>query len=252
MVVTQARSITVWRKVSMTAHGLIDTTEMYLRTVFELEEEGIAPLRARIAERLAQSGPTVSQTVARMERDGLLHVAGDRQLALTDAGRTLATRVMRKHRLAECLLVSVIQMPWEEVHIEACRWEHVISEAVERRLFEMLGHPDRCPHGNIIPGLDELATDSGETATSSDATMIDVTRDNSESVRVTVTRITEQLQSDLDLMLKLKRAGIQPGREVLLGSVDDGVRVSGEDSAGSMAPVDLPAEVASHVFVSKE
>jgi DtxR family transcriptional regulator, Mn-dependent transcriptional regulator len=236
----------------MTAHGLIDTTEMYLRTVFELEEEGIAPLRARIAERLAQSGPTVSQTVARMERDGLLHVAGDRQLALTDAGRTLATRVMRKHRLAECLLVSVIQMPWEEVHIEACRWEHVISEAVERRLFELLDHPDRCPHGNIIPGLDELVTEAGEAATSSDATMIDVTRDTSESVRVTVTRITEQLQSDLDLMLKLKRAGIQPGREVLLGSADDGVRVSGEDSAGSMAPVDLPSEVASHVFVSKE
>ena len=118
----------------MTAHGLIDTTEMYLRTVFELEEEGVVPLRARIAERLSQSGPTVSQTVARMERDGLLHVAGDRQLALTDAGRELATRVMRKHRLAECLLVGVIQMPWEEVHIEACRWEHVISESVERRV----------------------------------------------------------------------------------------------------------------------
>src|ERR1700744_2527252 len=129
---------------------------MYLRTVFELEEEGIVPLRARIAERLAQSGPTVSQTVARMERDGLLHVAGDRQLALTDAGRTLAMRVMRKHRLAESLLVSVIQMPWEEVHVEACRWEHVISESVERRLYELLGHPDRCPHGNPIPGLPEL------------------------------------------------------------------------------------------------
>jgi DtxR family Mn-dependent transcriptional regulator len=87
----------------VTAQGLIDTTEMYLRTVFELEEEGIVPLRARIAERLAQSGPTVSQTVARMERDGLLHVAGDRQLSLSEVGRTLATRVMRKHRLAECL-----------------------------------------------------------------------------------------------------------------------------------------------------
>src|ERR1700746_3618600 len=129
---------------------------MYLRTVFELEEEGVAPLRARIAERLAQSGPTVSQTVARMERDGLLHVAGDRQLALTDAGRALAMRVMRKHRLAECLLVSVIKMPWEEVHIEACRWEHVISESVERRLLELLGYPVCCPHGNLIPGLAEL------------------------------------------------------------------------------------------------
>jgi DtxR family Mn-dependent transcriptional regulator len=236
----------------MTAHGLIDTTEMYLRTVFELEEEGIAPLRARIAERLAQSGPTVSQTVARMERDGLLHVAGDRQLALTDAGRALATRVMRKHRLAECLLVSVIQMPWEEVHIEACRWEHVISESVERRLFDLLGHPDRCPHGNIIPGLDELETETEAATAERDATMIDVTRGTQETVRVTVTRITEQLQSDLDLMLKLKRAGIQPGREVLLGAADDGVRVCGEDGAGTAAPVDLTAEVASHVFVSKE
>jgi len=236
----------------MTAHGLIDTTEMYLRTVFELEEEGVAPLRARIAERLAQSGPTVSQTVARMERDGLVHVAGDRQLALTDAGRTLATRVMRKHRLAECLLVSVIKMPWEEVHIEACRWEHVISEAVERRLFELLGQPDRCPHGNLIPGLDELVTQAGGAAARRDATMIDVTRENHDTVRVTVTRITEQLQSDLDLMLKLKRAGIQPGREVLLGAAVDGVRVCGEEGAVPAAPVDLSADVASHVFVSQE
>src|SRR6202789_1391256 len=133
---------------------------MYLRTGFELEGEGILPRRARIAGWPSQSGPTVSQTVARMERDGLLHVAGDRQLALTDAGRTLAMRVMRKHRLAECLLVSVIQMPWGEVHIEACRWEHVISESVERRLFEPLGPPERCPHGNPIPGLDELVAEA--------------------------------------------------------------------------------------------
>ena len=255
----------------MTAHGLIDTTEMYLRTVFELEEEGIVPLRARIAERLSQSGPTVSQTVARMERDGLLHVAGDRQLALTEAGRTLATRVMRKHRLAECLLVSVIQMPWEEVHVEACRWEHVISESVERRLYELLGHPDRCPHGNPIPGLAELATAvattrresapaepagaevaSAESLATSDETMTDVMRDTDGAVRVIVTRITEQLQSDMVLMLKLKQAGIQPGREVLLGSVEGGVRVRGEDGADPVASADLTDEIASHVFVSRE
>jgi DtxR family transcriptional regulator, Mn-dependent transcriptional regulator len=242
----------------VTAHGLIDTTEMYLRTVFELEEEGIVPLRARIAERLAQSGPTVSQTVARMERDGLLHVAGDRQLALTDAGRMLATRVMRKHRLAECLLVSVIQMPWEEVHIEACRWEHVISESVERRLYEMLGHPERCPHGNLIPGLDELGTSPGRASPEHaagavpDITMADVIHAAKEPVRSTVTRITEQLQSDMDLMLKLKRAGIQPGREVSLAAVEGGVRVCGDDGDGVAVPINLPAEVASHVFVSKE
>ena len=140
----------------MTAHGLIDTTEMYLRTIFELEEEGIVPLRARIAERLGQSGPTVSQTVARMERDRLLRLEGDRQLVLTEAGRGLATQVMRKHRVVECLLVGVIGLPWEEVHVEACRWEHVISEQVERRLVELLDYPVCCPHGNVIPGLEEL------------------------------------------------------------------------------------------------
>ena len=95
--------------------GLIDTTEMYLRTILELEEEGVVPMRARIAERLEQSGPTVSQTVSRMERDGLLMVAGDRRLEFTEEGRRLAVRVMRKHRLAECLLVGVIKLPWEEV-----------------------------------------------------------------------------------------------------------------------------------------
>ena len=238
----------------MTAHGLIDTTEMYLRTVYELEEEGIVPLRARIAERLSQSGPTVSQTVARMERDGLLHVAGDRQLALTDTGRTLATRVMRKHRLAECLLVSVIKLPWEEVHIEACRWEHVISESVERRLFELLGYPDRCPHGNVIPGLGELVAENVTVPgpPQPDKPMTDVVRGSTGTIRATVTRITEHVQSDLVLMLKLKRAGIQPGREVLLGAVEGGVRVCGEDSGGTVAPADLPAEVASHVFVSRE
>ena len=102
---------------------LIDTTEMYLRTVYELEEEGVTPLRARIAERLGQSGPTVSQTVARMERDGLMHVAPDRHLELSSEGRRRATAVMRKHRLAERLLLDVIGMDWDQLHIEACRWE---------------------------------------------------------------------------------------------------------------------------------
>ncbi len=135
---------------------LIDTTEMYLRTIYELVEEGIIPLRARIAERLHQSGPTVSQTVARMERDGLLTVEGDRHLEFTDEGLRLATRVMRKHRLAERLLTDVIGLDWELVHAEACRWEHVMSETVERRLVELLDHPTESPYGNPIPGLDEL------------------------------------------------------------------------------------------------
>src|SRR5919108_1397771 len=106
---------------------LIDTTEMYLRTIYELVEEGIVPLRARIAERLHQSGPTVSQTVARMERDGLLTVEGDRHLELTEEGRAHATRGMREHRLARSPLLEGIGLEWEDVHAEACRWEHVMS-----------------------------------------------------------------------------------------------------------------------------
>jgi DtxR family transcriptional regulator, Mn-dependent transcriptional regulator len=245
----------------LTAHGLIDTTEMYLRTIFELEEEGVVPLRARIAERLAQSGPTVSQTVARMERDGLVHVAGDRHLTLSEEGRTLATRVMRKHRLAECLLVGVIKLPWEEVHIEACRWEHVISESVERRLLELLDYPVRCPHGNLIPGLAELglppdaarrvhaATSEALSQTGEAMTEAMTKATSRDTVPVVIRRIGEQIQSDLDLMLKLKRVGIQPGREVILMAGDDGVRVTADDSMDAIW-TELPASIASHVFVS--
>src|SRR3954469_17722825 len=164
---------------------------MYLRTVFELEEEGIVPLRARIAERLSQSGPTVSQTVARMERDGLVRVEGDRHLDLTDTGRSLAVRVMRKHRLAECLLVNVIGLPWEDVHVEACRWEHVMSEEVERRLVALLGEVSTCPHGNPIPGLDELGAQAREPAPPEPlAVMTDVA--TAGGIAVIVKRISEQ------------------------------------------------------------
>lgn len=143
---------------------LIDTTEMYLRTVLELEEEGIPPMRARIVERLDHSGPTVSQTVSRMERDGLLTVQPDRRLALTETGRETAVKVMRKHRLAERLLSDVIGLDLSVVHDEACRWEHVMSEAVEERLVELLHNPQISPYGMPIPGLAGLGAESEEAA----------------------------------------------------------------------------------------
>ena len=233
----------------MTSNGLIDTTEMYLRTIFELEEEGIVPLRARIAERLQQSGPTVSQTVARMQRDGLVIVHDDRHLSMTETGRLLATRVMRKHRLAECLLTQVIGLPWEEIHIEACRWEHVMSEQVERRLVDLLNAPRYCPHGNPIPGLAELGVPEAEPAGEEKiSTMASVA--TQEPTKVVIRRISEQVQSDPALMLKLKQVGIQPGREVRLAVADDGVRVIGDGQADN-TPVDLPRDVAAHVFVAR-
>jgi len=202
----------------VTAHGLIDTTEMYLRTVFELEEEGIVPLRARIAERLGQSGPTVSQTVARMERDDLLKLEDDRQLVLTETGRELATRVMRKHRLAE-----------------------------------LLSYPVCCPHGNVIPGLDELGVPADATSRAAAAGRESVEpMDKAATAHAgpaVVRRISEQVQSDADLMLKLRHSGIQPGREVTLAMTDDGVRVTSEGGAGSIT-AELPRRVAAHVFVA--
>lgn len=191
-------------------NDLIDTTEMYLRTVYELEEEGVVPLRARIAERLAQSGPTVSQTVSRMERDGLLRVAGDRHLQLTEHGHELAVAVMRKHRLAERLLVDVIGLEWEQVHIEACRWEHVMSEAVELKLVQLLGNPTTSPYGNPIPGLDQL--DEGEPAPPAEPGLVRIDEiARGGGGKVEVRRIAEHVQNDLDMITELKSAGVMPG-----------------------------------------
>ncbi|MDT4939153.1 MAG: DtxR family transcriptional regulator, Mn-dependent transcriptional regulator [Pseudonocardiales bacterium] len=222
---------------------LIDTTEMYLRTVYELEEEGVVALRARIAERLGQSGPTVSQTVARMERDGLLHVADDRHLQLTDKGRHEAVSVMRKHRLAERLLVDVIGLDWEDVHIEACRWEHVMSDAVERRIVAMLDKPLVCPHGNPIPGLEELGLPFA--AADDQAALLSLTAASLPgNVPVTVERISEQIQPDAEIMHLLTTAGVRPGQSVRVSPAAGGVDV--ESGAQRTA---LDRYVSDHVFV---
>ncbi len=199
--------------IGVAVNDLIDTTEMYLRTIYELEEEGVVPLRARIAERLAQSGPTVSQTVARMERDGLLVVADDRHLELTVSGRSRAVSVMRKHRLAERLLIDVIGLEWEQVHSEACRWEHVMSEAVERKLVALLDNPTTSPYGNPIPGLDELGL--GEPAPAIDPELLrldEVSRRGGG--RVEIRRIAEHIQLDPALMAELHKVDAVPGNEI--------------------------------------
>jgi len=222
---------------------LIDTTQMYLRTVYELEEEGVVALRARIADRLGQSGPTVSQTVARMERDGLLHVADDRHLQLSDTGRQEAVAVMRKHRLAERLLSDIIGLDWDQVHIEACRWEHVMSEAVERRIVAMLEKPLVCPHGNPIPGLEDLGLPFATLDTG--AELISLTA-AAHAVRasIVVDRISEQLQPDAVLMRRLSAAGVRPGSTVTVASTQAGVEVTcGPESDR------FDRSISDHVFV---
>ncbi|MDQ3885476.1 MAG: metal-dependent transcriptional regulator [Actinomycetota bacterium] len=226
-------------------NDLIDTTEMYLRTIYELEEEGVVPLRARIAERLAQSGPTVSQTVARMERDGLLVVADDRHLELTANGRSRAVSVMRKHRLAERLLIDVIGLEWEQVHTEACRWEHVMSEAVERKLVALLDNPTTSPYGNPIPGLDELGLGEPAAAIEPELLRLDEVSRRGGG-RVEIRRIAEHIQLDPALMAELHEVNAVPGNEIEVSAQQAGSSVV---LHGNGSTVEVPSSVAHAVLV---
>lgn len=232
---------------------LIDTTEMYLRTILELEEEGIVALRARISERLGHSGPTVSQTIARIERDGLVVVSNDRHLELTAEGRAKAVGVMRKHRLAERLLSDVIGLEWEYVHEEACRWEHVMSEQVERKLLTILGNPVESPYGNPIPGLEDLGarpTAPFQTGVVSALTLFD---DGSERVEARVRRLAEPAQVDPEQLRLFDQAGLRPGVIAEFSLEGDSVRIQVESSETSdPVPIVLPVEVAAHLFVTRQ
>ncbi|ANC32618.1 metal-dependent transcriptional regulator [Isoptericola dokdonensis] len=228
---------------------LIDTTEMYLKTIYELGEEGIPPLRARIAERLGHSGPTVSQTVARMERDGLVIVTGDRHLELTDAGQAKATRVMRKHRLAERLLTDVIKLDWEHVHNEACRWEHVMSDLVERRLVTLLDHPHHDPYGNPIPGLSELGEQYEEVPFLDGVQSLpSYLANRPDGGTIVLQRIAEPVQVDDEFLARLAGVGLLPGvRITAQRSGDDYVvqAVEGDEA------LELPDDLAKHLFVAR-
>jgi len=202
----------------MSDHDLIDSQEMYLRTVLELEEEGIPALRARLVDRLDLSAPSVSEGVRRLIGDGLMVLNDDRTVGLTEQGRTQANRVMRKHRLAERLLIDVLGVASEHVHEEACRWEHVISDRVEKKLFDFLGQPTTSPYGNPIPGVEEL--EEYEVLTLA----------NSVGTRVRLERISEQLQSRRDVIHELGVAAISPGTEVEVDRGDPFV-VTGPDGS---------------------
>jgi DtxR family Mn-dependent transcriptional regulator len=245
------RARTQGRTLGRVSGDLIDTTEMYLKTIYELVEEGIVPLRARIAERLGHSGPTVSQTVARMERDGLVVVSGDRHLELTEDGMATATRVMRKHRLAERLLTDVIGLEWSLVHDEACRWEHVMSERVEQRILELLDHPRRSPYGNPIPGLDEL----GEHVPSAEfldgvvalpAFVRELEASGHSEGTAVVARLGEPVQVEPDLLCELRSAGVLPDTAVVVRPAGHVVTVGAPDAE---AVIDLPDDLARHIFV---
>ena len=211
-------------------------TEEYLETIFELEEAGIPPMRARIVERLGVSAPSVSETVARLEREGYLVLGADRQMRLTETGRAYATSMVRRHRLAERLLVDVLKVPWHQVHEEACRLEHAISDSLEQHLVALLGDPGSCPHGNPIPGsANEVAIEPAVPLSGAD-----------DGVTLRVSRIDEALESDTAALRLLEDHGLVPGAHVsVTARVDDSFRV--KTAAGT---AELPGSVADHVYVA--
>ena len=179
--------------------------EEYLETVLELDEEAIVVTQARLAERLGHSAPTVSQMVRRLVADGYLAV-DHRIVVLTDKGRTQAESVIRKHRLAERLLTDVIGLAWEKAHVEAGRWEHVISDEVEGLLVHLLGNPTTCPHGNPIPGAG---------AEVRQLSSLDRCRPGD---RIRLERVTEQVELDAEALSYLATHGFVPGKDARVQS----------------------------------
>jgi DtxR family Mn-dependent transcriptional regulator len=172
--------------------------EEYCEAVFELREDDVDVIQARIADRLGVSRPAVSEMIRRLEHEGLVEIDG--QIRLTSAGSRLAERVVRRHRLAERFLTDVLGLSWAEAHKEAGRWEHVISENVEQAIDRFLGAPTTCPHGNPIPGADYVVPD---TVTLSDVEVGDP---------FTVARIPEELEFAPGMLEFLEEAQVLPGK----------------------------------------
>jgi len=211
--------------------------EDYLETIFELEESGIPVMRARLVERLGVSAPTVSETVARLEREGFLALDDRRVVRLTERGRQSATGVMRRHRLAERLLVDVLQVPWHQVHEEAHRLEHAISETLEPYLVRVLGDPGTCPHGNPIPGSANAVDLAGQLPLA----------DVAAGGRAVVRRIDEEVEAQPATMLALEEHLLMPGCavEIVGGGAGDAVAVRSENG-----PWSLPHAVAAKIYVT--
>ncbi|MBW8827415.1 MAG: metal-dependent transcriptional regulator [Acidobacteria bacterium] len=202
--------------------GLHPAFEEYCEAIFELKEDDLEVIQARIAERLAISRPAVSEMIRRMTGEGLLTVDGG--IRLTNAGLALAERVVRRHRLAERFLTDILGLSWAEAHLEAGKWEHVLSEAVEAAINRILENPTTCPHGNPIPGS---AYDDEQHLVALGSMPI--------GDRFTITRIPEELEFTPGLLEFLESNALVPGRSGMLtaASPDGTVTVQiGDRSVG--------------------
>ena len=190
--------------------GFHPPLEEYLEAIHELEEEGTDAIQARLAERLGHSAPSVSEMIRRLRNEGYVEPAGGtgstKAVQLTGKGRQLAESVVRKHRLAERLLTDVIGLPWNKAHVEACRWEHVISDEVEAHLVELLEHPTTCPHGNPIPGAGVARDD------------LFALSESAPGDTVRLERVTEMVEIDIDSLTYLSDHHFTPGADATVRS----------------------------------
>ncbi|HEY5697056.1 MAG: metal-dependent transcriptional regulator [Acidimicrobiales bacterium] len=172
--------------------------EEYCEAIYELREDDVEVIQARIAERLEISRPAVSEMIRRLEGAGLVNIDG--AIKLTEAGNRLAEKVVRRHRLAERFLTDILGLSWADAHTEAGKWEHVISEPVEAAMVRVLGDPTTCPHGNPIPGSDYAPPA---------AVALDGLAPGST---FTVSRIPEELEFAPGLLKFLEEAAVVPGQ----------------------------------------
>jgi DtxR family Mn-dependent transcriptional regulator len=214
--------------------GFHPPVEEYLEAIHSLDEEGTQVIQARLAERLGHSAPSVSETVRRLKADGYVQVK-DRAIQLTDRGRARAESVVRKHRLAERLLTDVIGLDWHKAHLEAGRWEHVISDEVEERLLQLLEHPTTCPHGNPIPGSGAPRHDLHALSTAAPGDL------------VTLERVTERVEWDDDSLVYLSEHGFVPGVDAEVQSKAPDGTITLQLRDGTIA---LGAALADQLFVA--
>jgi DtxR family Mn-dependent transcriptional regulator len=186
------------------------TVEDYLQTIHHMSREGKPVIGSHLAEKMGVAVATTFATVQRMQRDGLVQVNEHKEIVLTPMGKEMAEAVVRRHALAERLLVDVLHLPWHEAHEEAHHFEHVISPRVEKQLMELLNSPTTCPHGNPIPGRGEAAV--------ADAVRLTTVP---EGERVTVVRISEDAESEPALLRYLQEHGLVPGGEVEVAAIQN-------------------------------
>lgn len=215
------------------------TIEDYLHAVYNMSREGRTVIAARLTEKMGVAAPTAWATVQRMQRDGLVELSPRKEITLSSAGVEAAESIMRRHRLAECLLVNILGLDWHEAHEEAHRIEHAISPRVEGRILAVLGHPTTCPHGNPIPGLDHEPPPPTVTLKSL-----------SEGDEVTMESILEDAEEDRELLRYLQKNGLVPGARLNVLEVTpsnatmavdvDGTRVTVGDPVSAVIRVRPP------------